>query len=190
MPTKKFEEEEIQANLLPVMNIMFLLIPALLLAMEFASMASINVSPPHFTNNPADTKPEDPPKVKPLNLKVFVMEDGFRVSADGQQEGAEAGKATDSSSPTIALAKPGAPLNDYERYDYAALEESMKRYKTMAPDEAIVTISAESKIPMQSMIYTMDALAGRECKIGKALKGEAVPDNCYFWRPVLEGGAG
>jgi hypothetical protein len=88
MPSKKFEEEEIQANLLPVMNIMFLLIPALLLAMEFASMASINVSPPRFTTDKTeDTKPDDPPKVKPLNLKVFVMEDGYRVSADGQQEG-------------------------------------------------------------------------------------------------------
>ena len=43
MPRKKMEEEEIQANLLPVMNIMFLLIPALLMAMEFASMASKTV---------------------------------------------------------------------------------------------------------------------------------------------------
>ena len=33
MPRKKLEEEEIVANLRPVMNIMFLLIPALLLAM-------------------------------------------------------------------------------------------------------------------------------------------------------------
>jgi biopolymer transport protein ExbD len=121
MPRKQFEEEEVQANLLPVMNIMFLLIPALLLAMEFASMASINVSPPRFTRDTTDPKPVDPSK-KPLNLKVFVLEDGFRVSADGQQEGVEAGKAQDSSAPTIALAKPWTPLNIYHRYDYVALE--------------------------------------------------------------------
>ena len=48
MARKKFEEEEIEANLLPVMNVMFLMIPALLMAMEFAQMASINVSPPKF----------------------------------------------------------------------------------------------------------------------------------------------
>jgi hypothetical protein len=53
-----------------------------------------------------------------------------------------------------------------------------------------VTISAESKIPMQTMVLTMDALAGRNCKIGKALKGEAIPDDCYFWQPIMEGGAG
>lgn len=190
MARKKYEDEEIVADLLPVLNIMFLLIPALLLAMEFASMASINVSPPKFSNTPSEPKPEEEKKEKPLNLKVFVMEDGYRVSADGQQEGAEAGKATDSKAPTIALAKPGAPLTDYERYDYAALEAKAQSYKSLFPNEAIVTISAEAKVPMQALIYTMDALAGRTCKLGKAMKGEDVPPDCYFWQPVVEGGAG
>ncbi len=190
MAKKKYEEEEIVADLLPVLNIMFLLIPALLLAMEFASMASINVSPPKFSNTPSEPKPLEEKKEKPLNLKVFVMEDGYRVSADGQQEGAEAGKATDSKAPTIPLAKAGAPLNDWDRYDYAALEASAQKYKSLFPNETIVTLSAESKVPMQALIFTMDALAGRTCKLGKAMKGEKVPDDCYFWQPVVEGGAG
>jgi biopolymer transport protein ExbD len=190
MAKKRYQEEEIVADLLPVLNIMFLLIPALLLAMEFASMASINVSPPKFSSAPSEPKPEEQKKEKPLNLKVFVMEDGYRVSADGQQEGAEAGKATDSKAPTIPLAKPAAPLNDWDRYDYAALEASAQKYKGLFPSETIVTISAEAKIPMQALIYTMDALAGRTCKLGKAMKGEEVPSDCYFWQPVVEGGAG
>jgi biopolymer transport protein ExbD len=164
MARRSSKRRRVQANLLPVMNIMFLLIPALLMAMEFASMASINVSPPKFSSAPSEPKPEDEKKEKPLNLKVFVMEDGYRVSADGQQEGAEAGKAADSKAPTIPLAKAGAPLNDYDRYDYAALEASVKKYKSLFPNETIVTISAESKIPMQAMIYTMDALAGRTAR--------------------------
>lgn len=190
MPRKKYQEEEIEANLLPVMNVMFLLIPALLMAMEFASMASINVSPPKFAAA-AQQKEEEQEKKddKPLNLKVFVMEDGFRVSADGQQEGAEAGKSQDSKAPTIGLAKPGAPLNDYERYDYAALEAKAKHYKSLFPNEVVVTVSAEANIPMQTIVMTMDALAGRTCKIGKALKGEKVPDDCLFWQPIVEGGA-
>ncbi|MBZ5708777.1 ExbD/TolR family protein [Nannocystis pusilla] len=190
MPRKKMEEEDIQANLLPVMNIMFLLIPALLMAMEFASMASINVSPPKFAAAAQQKDEEQKKDEKPLNLKVFVMEDGFRVSADGQQEGAEAGKSQDSKAPTIGLAKQGAPLNDYERYDYAQLEAKAKGYKQLFPNEAVVTISAEANIPMQSIIMTMDALAGRTCKIAKALKGEQLPDDCYFWQPIVEGGAG
>ncbi len=190
MARKKFEEEEVQANLLPVMNIMFLLIPALLLAMEFASMAAINVSPPKFASTPSEPKPEEEKKEKPLNLKVFVMEDGYLVSADGQQEGSEAGQAQDSKRPTIPLAKPGTPLNEYDRYDYDALQASAQKYKSTFANETVVTISAEAKIPMQVLISTMDALAGKTCKIGKALKGEAVPDDCYFWQPIVEGGAG
>lgn len=42
---------------------------------------------------------------------------------------------------------------------------------------------------MQAIIMTMDALAGRTCKIAKALKGEKIPDDCYFWQPIVEGGA-
>ncbi|MCY0989664.1 biopolymer transporter ExbD [Nannocystis sp. ILAH1] len=187
---KKFEEEEIVADLLPVMNVMFLMIPLLLAAMEYASFASINVSPPRFSAASAEKKPDDAPKEKPLNLKVMVLEDGFLISADGQQEGAEAGKATNSKAPTIPLAKPGTPLNDYARFDYAALEQRAKSYKEMFPNEVTVTVSAEAHIPMQSLLFTMDALAGRECKLARALKGEAVPANCYFWQPVVEAGAG
>lgn len=189
MARKKFQEEELEANLLPVMNIMFLLIPALLMAMEFAQMASINVSPPKFAAA-AQQKEEQKKDEKPLNLKVFVMEDGFRVSAAEQQEGAEAGKAQDSKAPTIGLAKQGAPLTDYERYDYEQLEGKAKHYKSLFPHEVVVTVSAEANIPMQAIIMTMDALAGRTCKIAKALKGgEEIPDECLFWQPIVEGGA-
>lgn len=66
----------------------------------------------------------------------------------------------------------------------------MQSFKRLYPHETTVTLSAESNIPMQAMIFTLDALAGRTCKIGKALKGEAVPPDCYFWQPIVEGGAG
>jgi len=189
---KKNEEAEIEANLLPVMNIMFLLIPALLMAMEFASMAAINVSPPKFSAAPSEAPPEEKKdEQKPLDLKVFIMEDGYRVEASGQQEGAEAGKAADSSKPTIGLAKAGAALDDFERYDYDALEAKAKEYKKLFPNDVTVKISAEANIPMQALITTMDALAGRTCKIGKFMKGtEDIPADCYFWQPIIEGGAG
>jgi biopolymer transport protein ExbD len=187
---KKQEEAEVEANLLPVMNIMFLLIPALLLAMEIAAMAAINVSPPKFAAA-ANKKKTDKKEEKPLNLKVFIMEDGYRVTASGQQEGADAGKSADSKKPTIPLAKAGADLDDYQRYDYAALEAKAKEYKGLFSHEITVKISAEANIPMQALINTMDALAGTKCKIGKTLKeGEEPPPECYFWQPIVEAGAG
>jgi biopolymer transport protein ExbD len=186
---KKFEEEEIEANLLPVMNIMLLLIPALLLAMEIARMAAIAVSPPKFAAT-ADQK-QDEKQEKPLNLKVFIMEDGYRVSVSGQQAGAEAGKSADSNSPTIALAKPGTPLDDYDRYDYASLGSEARRYKDLFPHETVVTISAENSIPMQVLINTMDAMRGIDCKMmGAMTANEEVPPECMFWQAIVEAGAG
>jgi biopolymer transport protein ExbD len=186
---KKMKEEVPEANLLPVMNIMLLLIPALLLAMEVARLSAIAVSPPKFAAT-ADQKQEEK-KDKPLNLKVFIMEDGYRVSASGQQAGAEAGKSADSQAPTIPLAKPGTPLEDFDRYDYAGLEAEAKKYKTLFPHETVVTVSAENSIPMQVLITTMDALRGSECKLlGAMQSGEEVPPECMFWQSIVEAGAG
>lgn len=186
---KGAEEGEVQANLLPVMNIMFLLIPALLLAMEVARFAAVNVNPPKFAAS-ADQKKEKEEKKKPLNLKVFILEDGYRISAQDQQEGADAGKSADSSKPTIPLAKRGAALDDFDRYDYAALEAKAKQYKSLFAHETVVTISAENTIPMQALINTMDALRGSKCRLAKAMKGEKVPEDCLFWQSVVEAGAG
>jgi len=189
---KKNEIEVPEANVLPVMNIMFLMIPALLLAMEVASLAAIGVSPPKFAAAPSEKKEEEKKEEKPLNFKVFIMEDGFRTSIASQQEGAEAGKAQDSSKPTIPLAKPGAPMDDYERYNYAALEAEAKKLKAAHKSETVVTLSAENSIPMQVLVKTMDAARGVDCRLVPFLDGtvEEPPEECLFFMPVVEAGAG
>jgi biopolymer transport protein ExbD len=187
---RKNDEIEVEeANVLPVMNIMFLLIPALLLAMEVASLAAVAVSPPKFAAAPSDKKEEEKKDEKPLKFKVNILEDGFRVSTAAQQEGAEAGKSQDSSAPSIALAKPGSPLSEYDRYDYKALEDKARELKAKAKHETVVTISAENSIPMQVLIHTMDAVRGNDCKI-LDIKEDEVPDECFFYHPIIEAGAG
>lgn len=186
---KKMEEGEVEANLIPVLNVMFLLIPALLLAMEVARFAAVHVTPPKFAAQ-ADEKKEKEDKEKPLNLKVFILEDGYRVSAQGQQQGADAGKSADSNKPTIPLKKPGTKLEDFDRYDYAALEAEAARYKQLFSHETVVTVSAENSIPMQVLINTMDSLRGSDCKLLKAYAGEEVPKECLFWQAIVEAGAG
>lgn len=177
-------------NVLPVMNIMFLMIPALLLAMEIAKMAAVAVSPPKFAAAPSEKKEEEKPEEKPLKFKVFILADGFRVSTAEQQEGAEAGKSQDSAGPSIPLAKPGAPMDDYERYDYIALEAKSRELKTKAKHETVVTLSAENDIPMQVLINTMDAVRGSDCKMLLIKEDEPIPDECMFFQPVVEAGAG
>ncbi len=187
---KKNELEVGEPNMLPVMNIMFLLIPALLLAMEVASLAAIAVSPPKFAAAPSEKKEEEKKEEKPLKFKVFILEDGFRISTAAQQEGAEAGKAQDNTKPTIPLAKPNADDTDYSRYDYAKLGAKAKELKAKYAHETIVTISAESSIPMQVLISTMDAVRGADCKILSVKEGEEFPEECLFFQPIVEAGAG
>lgn len=174
-----------EANVLPVMNIMFLLIPALLLAMEVASLAAIAVSPPKFAAAPSDKKEEEKKEEKPLQFKVFILEDGFRVTTAAQQE---AGKAQDSTGPSIPLAKPGSDLSDYDRYDYVALEAKARELKAKAKSETVVTISAENNIPMAVLIKTMDAVRGSDCKL--LMAEDEVPEECLFYQPIVEAGAG
>lgn len=185
---KNNEVEPEEANVLPVMNIMFLLIPALLLAMEVASLAAVAVSPPKFAAAPSEQK-EEKKEEKPLQFKVFILEDGFRVTTAQQQEGAEAGKAQDSSGPSIPLAKPNTDLTDYERYDYKALEDKARELKAKAKHETVVTISAENNIPMQVLINTMDAVRGSDCKLLTIKEDEEMPEECLFFQPIVEAGA-
>jgi hypothetical protein len=189
MPRRRAPEPDApigEANVLPVLNIMFLLIPALLLAMEVASMAAVAVNPPKFCGDCGASS--DAPNKQPLNLTVHVLAEGFRVSAAGQQHGAEAGRERDSSQPSIMLAKPSAPASDYARYDYAALEALAHDYKREYPDEVRVKVSAEGDIPAQVLISTLDALRGFDCKLGQPSTAAAIPEQCLFIEPVIVAG--
>ena len=56
MPKKKRATiPPLEVDLIPVLSCMFLLVPALLLAMEAANWASIPVSPPQFTTGAEHT---------------------------------------------------------------------------------------------------------------------------------------
>ena len=192
MPRRLRSAEELEveeANVLPVMNIMFLLIPALLLAMEVASMAAVAVSPPRIADGKTTQSQPDPTE-KSLELKVFIQAEGFRVSSTDQQIGAEAGRSQDSSTPTIPLAKPGAGPEDYDRYDYAALEAMAGDFKAAYPHESVVTVSAENDVPAQVLINTLDSLRGLDCKLAGVGPEDDIPSDCLFFRPVVEAGAG
>jgi hypothetical protein len=52
-----------------------------------------------------------------------------------------------------------------------------------------VTISAENHIPMQVLVSTMDAVRGSDCKLLMA-KDEEIPEECLFYQPIVEAGAG
>ena len=174
-----------ETNVLPVMNIMLLLVPVLLLAMEVASMAAVPIRPPNFCACESDP---DQPIEQPLQLSVMILEDGFRLTHAGQQVGAEWGVGQDSSKPSIPLAIPEAPLHDYDRYDYAALEQRALQLKRWYPSESVVRVSAENDIPAQVLIKTLDALRGSDCRLREVKTDAEVPEECLFFRPEVTAG--
>lgn len=157
------QEEPVQADLLPVMNVMFLLIPALLLAMEFASMASINVHPASVASNPS----ADPvvPAKPALEFRVMIGSDGFEA-------GPERGQSS-----RIPLAG--------GTHDFAALAAYARDLKAAYPDESTVTISAEGDISMDLLVRTLDVLRGDTCKLAGYARGERPDPDCLFWSPVI-----
>jgi biopolymer transport protein ExbD len=175
---KRDDEEACEPNVLPVMNIMFLMIPALLLAMEVAKMAAITVSPPSITQAASQETPPEKPEER-LNFKVFISEEGFRISTADQ-----AGVT-----PDIPLAKPGAPMDDFERYDYAALEAKAKELKQRFKHETVVTLSAENHVSMQVLTSAMDAVRGSDCRLLMLEDSAPMPDECLFFQPVVNAGA-
>lgn len=160
------DEEPVQADLLPVMNVMFLLIPALLLAMEFASMAQISIGVPRLVSNP-NPQAAKPPAPE-LEFKVTIGRDGFHTRVSG----APAGPGT------IPLAGQG--------YDFAALAAAARDLKQSFPDESTVTISAEGDVPMHVLVQTIDTLRGDRCQLAGWTRGERPGDTCLFWTPVIE----
>ncbi len=83
-----------ELNLLPFMNLMTLLIPFLLVSIQFVTLAVIDSSLPAIGQpNPSDQPDED--ETPPLNLTVGVTEDAFTVAGSapllGCEKGASAG---------------------------------------------------------------------------------------------------
>lgn len=160
---QSLRELVVPADLLPVMNIMFLLIPALLLAMEFASMAEIAISPPKMCGG-CNTTDKEPPV--PLQLRVAIRSDGFALSS---------GSAT---TQEIGLRDGGL--------DHAALAVTAKELKVSHPDEVRVTVTAENDVPMARLVETLDTLRGDGCKLGGLARGEAPGPACMFYEVVIE----
>lgn len=172
MPTfrrrKNSEEPGVApTNLLPVMNIMFLLIPGLLLAMETASMASIDVSAPRSV----DPRGKPPPKTPALEVEVEMRSDSIVVRH---------GEAIVETLDNRPLA---AGADRIDSFDLEGLTRIAGELHTKFPDQNTVTLRAENDIELAELVAAMDALRGPECKEPGSLE---TADDCWFWQPLIQ----
>lgn len=175
---KKPNPTHSDGQMLPVMSVMFLLIPALLLAMEVASMAAVAVSPPQWGPG---RQPQPSLTPADLGLEVLIAHDGFFVSTARQQIAAEAGRERDSGQPTLGLLRAPANAEDFDHYDYAGLSELARKYELAHPQVSRVEITAQGDIPLQIVVSTLDALRGPDC----SSKFEPGENTCLFDQPII-----
>ena len=153
---KKFDDTIKDLDLVPIMNLMVCLIPMILAGASQVKIGVVNVNAPKFGIGAAETSEDDE---KPLNLTVAVAEDGFRLSASGADInsilGLEPAVPSDPAAPPVTgpfLKKKG------DAYDYADLYSKLVVVKDKFPDETILNLTADSKIPFKHLINVMDVI--------------------------------
>lgn len=146
---EEIEEEMGELNLVPYMDIVTNIIIFLLASVvNQVSLGNVNVSVPTLSSGggAADEQPDRPP----LNLTVTVSASGFIIAASGG-------------------VLPTVPKLPNGQYDYPSLTKKVVEIKSAAEnaDETKVTFNADSGIPYEIVVATLDAI--REDEAGKVL---------------------
>ena len=164
------DQEDIELNLLPFMNLMTLLIPFLLASAQFVTLAVIDSSLPAIgapqTN--VDKKDDDKP---PLNLTIGITAEGFTVAGSANVlGGGEGGPASldEKAAPTVGLTSDdsycrkiqcGASdtcVHDTPCHDLKALRELVVQVKDEYPDEENVIVAPNADIEYHVLVGVMD----------------------------------
>ncbi len=163
MSAKESGSWDMSKSLIPVMNLMIILIPALLMATSFISIAVINVSTPKIGSAmQQQQQKKKKEEKKKLQLTIAITEECFIIAgAGGQLPGEEPKEKGEEDKENCTIPKKDG------KYDYEALTEKLKQIKDQFPDETNVIISAEPKIPYKVLVKVMDA--SRETRDGVIL---------------------
>ncbi len=151
-----------EPDLVPMMNLNFVLIAALLSMTVNVNLGLISVQAPSLGGGggSAAEKPED--KKPKLNLTIFITNKGYDIAASG----ATLNGATDGR-PGEALI-PMKPNDKGEMdYNYESLNKKLLEIKKNFPLEDNVIITADPRVIYERVVETMDA--ARESGDGEEL---------------------
>jgi biopolymer transport protein ExbD len=79
----KFQEEVEDLNLIPIMNLVLCLIPAVLLKTQLVKMGILEAQPPQIASAPSPTPPDL--DKKPLGLSLTIQKDKLIIAASDNQ---------------------------------------------------------------------------------------------------------
>ncbi len=139
-------EEAGELNIVPFLDIITNVMMFVLATVSVTFTATIDTFPPKAGGAGARA-----PTTPTLGLTVIVVGDGFSVKA----RGGNVAPGCNDAGPGLAVGKTGGD------YDYATLNQCVKRLKGLSADfatETQVTISANPDVPYQAIISTIDAV--------------------------------
>lgn len=162
----KYKETVEDINLIPIMNLVLCLIPAVLFKTQLVKIGMINVSAPSF--GPSSSKPKDDKEEKPLGLTVALSKEGFLLkatganlfevlglTADGEASGVKIPKKKD-----VFASNKGGDVDVIE-YDYVMLYDYLSRIKDTYKDEKLLTLVADPDLEFKYMLRAMDVVRFR-----------------------------
>jgi biopolymer transport protein ExbD len=179
MGKKRLEKAE-DLNLVPIMNLVTILIPFLLAASAFVTLAVIDSTLPAIGAPPSEPPPED--EEPPLNLSIIITDAGFTVAGAEAVLGNAAPEDGEDPGPTVPCTQDGCP--DAETYDVKELTKLMNQIKDKYPDDENVILVPESDTQYEVIIMTMDATRN-----DKETKGADGKSRLLFPNVVIAGGA-
>lgn len=147
----RLEDKFPEPELLPIMNIIFMLILALVSMAALLPLGVLSSEAQKLSRGGAQA-PEE--QKKPLNLIVFITDSGFNISVRGD---VKMGLA-DPSNPARKLPLiPSIQNGNVKEYDFTALKNKLIEFKDMDKEEQSMTITADPDVEFETIIQTMDA---------------------------------
>jgi hypothetical protein len=149
---ERVEERFPEPDLLPIMNIIFMLILALV---SMAALLPLGVLSSEAQKISKGGIPVPKEGEKALNLVVFITEKGFNISVHGEVKMG----GIDPNDPNRKLPLiPNIPMPDGNLgFDYIGLHNKLVEFKKLAPEELSMTVTADPEVITDVIIQTMDA---------------------------------
>lgn len=143
-----------EPDTLPLMNIIFMLILALLTMSAMLPLGFLSSEAQKLSRGGGGAAAPESDK-KPLTLILFITATGYNISVYGDVKMGPA----DPGNPNRKLPLiPSVPGRDGElEYDFAALQAKLTEFKKLDEDEQSMTITADPEVKFDVVIHTMDA---------------------------------
>lgn len=140
---RRHSEELGEPEMLPMMNVLFILVLVLMGMSTFMPLGAISTEAPRLAG--AGEGPGGP-TTNELNLVVMLQSDGINLSVRGSIQSGAAG-------PLI----PKVQRNGALEYDFETLNQRLAQIKTENPGDNRVMIMADPDVIYDDIIKTMDA---------------------------------